>query len=187
VTERQLFDAYGTLYELPYDISGGIAKIRPIATHNLPIYDFASWRGMLVLSGTNTQAADPADPHLRISSDGKASVWVGAIDDLWQLGKPRGDGGPWQNTAVTAGVASDPYLFHGYDQRRLKLSHDSATSVAFTIELDITGEGDWVVYQSLPVAAGQTLEHEFPVGFGARWLRIRADHDVHASAQLSYR
>jgi hypothetical protein len=187
VTERQLFDAYGTLYELPYDISGGIAKIRPIATHNLPIYDFASWRGLLVLTGTSTQAANADDPHLRVSADGKASVWLGAIDDLWQLGKPRGDGGPWHSSAVTAGVASDPYLFHGYDRRTLKLSHDSAESVSFTIELDITGESDWIVYQSLAVAPGQTLEHEFPPAFGARWLRLRTDRNASATAQLSYR
>ena len=26
------------------------------------------------------------------------SVWAGAIDDLWSMGKPTGKGGPWKNT-----------------------------------------------------------------------------------------
>jgi hypothetical protein len=187
VTERQLLNAYGTLYELPYDISGGLGKIRPIATHNLPIYDFASWRGLLALTGTTTAMPAQPDAHLILSSDSAASVWLGAIDDLWQLGKPHGDGGPWKDSAVAAGQPSDPYLFYGYDQRTLRLSHADPQSVTFMVELDITGEGDWLPYQSFDVTSAQTLEHEFEAGFSARWLRVTANRSVTASAQLAYR
>ena len=52
-----MMNIHGTFYEMPRDDSGGLAKIRPIATHNRRIFDFASWRGMLVLSG-NLAAAE---------------------------------------------------------------------------------------------------------------------------------
>ena len=41
-TERDLFNAHGTFYELPADNAGGFAKIRPIATHNRRIHDYCS-------------------------------------------------------------------------------------------------------------------------------------------------
>jgi hypothetical protein len=186
VTERQLFNAHGTLYELPYDISGGFAKIRPIATHNLGIYDFASWRGLLALSGT-TPSSGAVDQHHVVSADGFSSVWLGAIDDLWRLGKPRGTGGPWKDSQAAAGIPSDPYLFYGYDRKTLTLSHDAAESVRVRVEVDITGEGDWHLYRSFDVGAGQITDHEFEPGYSARWIRFTTDRDVRASALLQYR
>ena len=47
VTERNLMNIHGTFYEMPRPESGGLAKIRPITTHNRSIFDFASWRGLL--------------------------------------------------------------------------------------------------------------------------------------------
>ena len=39
------------------------------------------------------------------SSDGLCAVWLGAVDDLWKLGRPRGSGGPWSDDAVRAKAA----------------------------------------------------------------------------------
>ncbi len=60
VTERNLMNVHGTFYELPRAESGGLAKIRPIATHNREIFDFASWRGMLAISGNRVARATMA-------------------------------------------------------------------------------------------------------------------------------
>jgi hypothetical protein len=38
------------------------------------------------------------------------SLWLGATDDVWKLGKAVGVGGPWRDSLVTAGEPSDPYL-----------------------------------------------------------------------------
>ena len=99
---------HGTFYEVPRDDSGGLAKARPIATHNRQIFDFASWRGMLVMSGVTDGAA--AGGHSITSDDGKVDLWLGNVEDLWKLGPPRGEGGPWRNATVRAGNPSDPYL-----------------------------------------------------------------------------
>lgn len=50
-TERDLFNCHGTFYELPAENADGYAKIRPIASHNFRINDYASYRGMLVMTG----------------------------------------------------------------------------------------------------------------------------------------
>jgi len=183
VTERDLFNAFGTFYELPAESAGGFGKIRPIATHNRRIKDYASYRGLLVLSGV---AATATGEHIIRSADGLCALWVGAVDDLWQLGKPRGFGGPWQNTAVKSGQPSDPYLMTGYDHKDLRLAHDSATPVSFQVQVDITGAGKWVAYREFSVAPGQTVQHHFPDAFSAYWVRLIADRDCLATAQFHY-
>ena len=182
-TERDLFNCHGTFYELPADSSGGFAKIRPIATHNVQIKDYASYRGMLVLSGISDKATGE---HIVRSDDGKAALWVGALDDLWQLGKPRGTGGPWNDSAVKAGEPSDPYLATGYDRKRLTLCHASAQPIVFRLEADFAGNGDWCEFTTLTVKPGEKLEYRFPDAFGAYWLRITPDRATTATAQFVY-
>ena len=93
---------------MPAENADGFAKIRPVASHNFRIHDYASYRGMLVMTGIDPDAG--AGEHIVRSDDGQAAVWLGVADDLWELGKPVGHGGPWKNTAVTADAPSDPYL-----------------------------------------------------------------------------
>jgi hypothetical protein len=184
VTERDLFNAAGTFYELPAENAGGFAKIRPIATHNRRIKDYASYRGLLVIAGVGRKAA-PGE-HVVLSDDGKCALWVGVVDDLWQLGKPRGRGGPWKDTAVQAGQPSDPFLMTGYDKKRVVLSHNLTTPVKFRLETDISGTGVWATYRELTVAPGQTLEHIFPNSFSAYWVRLSADKATTATATFFY-
>jgi len=181
-TERDLFNAHGTFYELPAENAGGFAKARAVATHNRFIHDYCSYRGLLVVSGVATEATAD-DPHVVRSPDGKAALWVGAIDDIWKFGKPVGHGGPWKDTRVTKGQASDPYLMTGYDRKSLSLA--SEHPAALTAEIDLTGDGDWVTYRTFEVDG--ELEHEFPEAFQAYWIRFKADRDTTATAQLEYR
>lgn len=185
-TERDMFSCHGTFYELPAENADGYAKIRPIATHDFRIHDYASYRGMLIMTGINPKAAS-GNEHIIVSEDGKAAVWAGAIDDLWSLGKPTGKGGPWKNTAVEAGVASDPYLIGFYDKKELTLSHNSQKDVTFTIEVDPTGNGKWMKYTTLTVKPGESLTHELKDPFQARWIRFSTDTNTNATAWLEYK
>ena len=101
-------------------------------------------------------------------------------------GKPVGVGGPWQTTTVTAHAPSDPYLFTGYDRKKLTLAHTAATPVRIRVEVDLTGTGSWVTYTALDVPAGKSVHHTFPAGYQAYWLRVVADTSTTASAQLTY-
>jgi hypothetical protein len=184
-TERDLLNLHGTFYELPAENADGFAKVRPIASHNFRIHDYASYRGLLVMTGIDP-AAGKGNEHVIVSDDEKAAVWAGAIDDLWQLGKPTGNGGPWKNTEVRAGEYSDPYLIGFYDQRRLELSHTSAKPVTFDIEVEPVGHGPWMTYQQVTLKPGETYNHQFPAGFEARWIRFRANQNTTATAWLVY-
>lgn len=185
-TERDLFNCHGTFYELPAENADGYAKIRPVASHNFRINDYASYRGMLVMTGIALEKAK-GNEHIIVSEDGKAAVWAGTIDDLWDMGKPTGKGGPWKNTSVKAGEFSDPYLIGFYDTKNLTLSHNSQKDVTFTIEIDPTGNGKWVKYMDLTVKPGEQLNHEFEAPFQARWIRFITDSNTNATAWLEYK
>jgi len=184
-TERDLFSCMGTFYELPAENAGGYAKIRPISTHNFRIGDYASYRGMLVMTGVELGKAN--NPHIIKSDDHKAALWVGTIDDLWSLGKPVGHGGPWLDSEVKAYVPSDPYLIGYYDKKTLMITHQSAKPVQFKVEVDPTGDGDWLTFGTYIVESGQNLLFQFPESFQARWIRFTADSNVKATAWLEYR
>ncbi len=185
VTERGLLNCRGTFYELPEPSSGGAAGIRPICTHNRLITDFCSWRGLLVLAGTRLRSR--GDGRFHRSARGGAGLWFGVLDDLWKLGRPRGDGGPWKDTPVRKGEPSDPYLMTGFDRKTLEISHGAGVPVTFTVEVDPTGGGPWVPYARLRVPPHKTLRHHFPEGYQACWARLRADRSCRATALFHYR
>jgi hypothetical protein len=184
VTERQLFNAHGTIYELPYAASGGFRRIRPVTTHNRHVSDFASWRGLLVIAGVAADATNST--HVVRSDDGQAALWLGGVDDLWRLGAPAGVGGPWKETAVTANTPSDPYLMFGYERKVLELAHTNATPVTFIVEVDFAADNSWSEYTRFTIVPGQTFQHAFPDSFSAHWVRLRSDTATRATAQFSY-
>ena len=186
VTERAVMNIHGTFYELPRSdaSSGGIRRIRPITTHNKLIRDFCSWRGLLVLTGLPANVSN--SEHIRVSSDGKAALWFGNIDDLWRFGQPAGTGGPWKDTAVTANTPSDPYLMRGYDSKSLEISHTSSSAVDFTIQVDLLGNNTWQNYATFSVSPGTPFTHVFPAGYSAYWVRLSSSAVTTASAQFTY-
>jgi hypothetical protein len=187
-TERDLLNAHGTFYELPANNAGGIAKLRPIATHNRLVHDFCSYRGLIILSG-DTAESSVANPHILRSDDDKTALWAGNVDDLWKLGKPRGQGGPWSQTKVKAGEPSDPYLITAYDKKILQLRFEDGKNdrLNVTAQIDIHGDGTWVDYHTFFLENAHTIGHEFPAAFSAYWIRFVSDEDTTVTATLIYR
>lgn len=184
VTERSLLNAHGTFYELPDKRSGGLRKLLPICTHNKLIYDFCSWRGLLVLSGVRSN--EQPDAHTVYAKDDEVGLWFGNVDDLRKFGAPAGTGGPWKDSTVQAGQPSDPYLMLGYTDKTLSLSHESPETIGFRIEVDVQADGNWVAYGELDVPAGETVSHRFPSGYSAHWVRVVALKPTTATALFVY-
>ncbi len=184
VTERTMMNIHGTFYEVPRNASGGMRKIRPITTHNRMIYDFCSWRGMLVLAGNLKDAAP--DDHYVASADGRVGLWFGNVDDLYRMGIPRGQGGPWKDAEVQPETPSDPYLMTGYSHKTVRLCHDLDETVTFTLQVDFLAEDSWHDYSAIAVPAGRTVEHVFPDGYNAHWVRVKADKACTATAWFVY-
>ncbi len=184
VTERDLFNCGGLFYELPARNAGGFAVVRPICTHNTQIKDYCSYRGMLILSGV--EASAEAGDHVIRSEDGEVALWAGTIDDLWKFGKPTGIGGPWLDSPVEAGEPSDPYLMTGFDKKTVSLSHEGDAALNVTLQVDITGTGNWVDFKTYEVSGGQSVTETLPESFAAYWVRALADRDGVASVQFRY-
>jgi hypothetical protein len=180
-TERDLLNVHGTFYELPARNAQGLAKIRPIATHDLVVHDFCSHAGLFLMTGIDGSSKSD---HLVRSADGQAAIWAGVIEDLWKLGKPRGVGGPWKNQAVKANEPSDRYLMMGYDRKRVTLESDTATTI--TLEVDIDGTDLWVPFKDIALDSGERHEVRFPDDFGAYWVRVTSGSDARVSAIFTY-
>ncbi len=178
-SERLMLNAHGTFYEIGRE--AGYVAMRPVSTHNKKIMDFATWRGLLVLSGTKTGAK--ADGHYFASANGSNGLWFGAIDDLWKLGKPRGEGGVWKNTAAKANEPSLPYLMTGYDKKSVTITSDKDTKIILEVDVDLSG---WHTFKTFEVKAGKPLQYTFPDGFNAHWVRAVSDTDCTSTVWFTY-
>ncbi len=181
-TERDMFSCMGTFFELPAENADGFAKIRPVASSDIAINDYATYRGLFLITGIDDLKSD--NPHIIHSTDGKAAVWAGDIDDLWSFGKPVGEGGPWIDAQVKTGEVSDPYLIGFYDKRSLDIESDS--QVVVSIEADPSGNGDWMEYKSVTIRPGEKYSFDFPDDFQARWIRFRSDANAKVTTYLKY-
>ncbi|MCL2120480.1 MAG: hypothetical protein FWH27_18865, partial [Planctomycetaceae bacterium] len=182
-SERWLANIHGTFYEVPRSSdnhSPEFAKMKPVASHDKRIVDFCSWRGLLVLSGTRTDAI--SNGHFFCDSE-KRGLWFGQIDDLWKFGKPHGSGAVWEDEAVEAGVPSLPILLTNYDRKTVTISHDAGEPVTFRLECDFDHTGFVTAFEKT-VPGGETLAFEIPVGFQAHWLRAVADKNCNATVRL---
>lgn len=187
-SERHLANIHGTFYELPLVTNGAPPAwhlIRPVSSHRKQISDFCSWNGLLVLSGVKSDAAP--DGHVYRAPKLEAGLWFGGVDDLWKFGKPTGNGGPWKETSVEARVPSDPYLMRGYDEKIATLSHGAGKQVRITLQIDIDGNGRWVDYKQFSIPPGESVNHAFPHGFSACWIRAVSDTATTATLHLEYR
>jgi hypothetical protein len=145
------------------------------------IIDFCSWRGLMVISGTKSHAAD--DGHYFSTKKNAAGLWFDSVDDIWKLGQPVGSGGPWKDTDVKAGEFSLPYLMTGYDKKKVELSSDKDVTISLEVDFDHNG---WHLYKTFDVKAGQTVVHQFPEGYSAHWIRAMADKDTRSTVQFLY-
>ncbi|MBI4890970.1 MAG: hypothetical protein HY821_10130 [Acidobacteria bacterium] len=181
-TEHYLMDIQGMFYELqPIAFLGHIWGVKPICQHLRIIPDYCSFRGLFAVSGNQ---ATPNRDNNAVVGQPQAGIWFGKTDDLWSWGKPAGWGGPWWDTQVTKGVASDPYLMTGFDKKMLHISTDKAAD--FDIEIDFIGTGQWKPYGRVSTGSEGYARHIFPDGFSAHWVRLTPGADCRATAAFFY-
>lgn len=189
VTERDLFNVGGLFYELPAQNAGGFRHVRPICAHGLGIADYASWRGMLVLALANKPdwkgTTHDSRVHLRRTHDNHCNLWVGAVDDLWAMGKARGSGAVWRNANVVAHGVSDPFLMHGFDRKIVTMKSSVANEMI--LQIDPTGDGLWVDAATYQLKANEEKRVELPRDFQAAWCRFTVSKPATVTAALEYK
>ena len=184
-SERWLMDAGGMFYELPaMTYEDAVWGVVPICRHLRIVGDFCSWNGLLVMAGDQTTPIMDSNPFV---GQPQANLWFGKTDDLWNFGgRPGGWGGPWWETVVRAGEASDPYLMTGFDRKCLHVSVEDAKRVAFTVEIDFQGTGqNWHPCTRVVTSGGYAC-HVFEDGLAAHWARLVPHGDCTATAQFFY-
>ena len=182
--ERFLMDLHGMFYELTFWAYGNrVWGVKPISQHLWVHGDFCTWKGMLILGADN---ASPDGGHNALCAEPQSGLWFGKTDDLWNFGPPRGWGGPWWKSPVRAGEPSDPYLMTGFVHKCIHLFHEESTKIRFDIELDALGDGTFKRYASYEIDPGQAIQHAFPTGLSAHWVRVISQTDAVATAQLHY-
>ena len=185
-SERELANICGTFYELPlYEVGKEplYKMMRPVSTHNKQITEFNTWNGLFILSGVKVNSKP--SPHVYKSDDNKVALWFGGIDDIWSLGKPVGEGGPWKNTLVKANELSEMYLMTGYDKKTVYLESDKDTE--FKIYLHINHYmNEPVLYKTINMKAGERVTHKFPKGFSAHWVQLKSTNNCKATAWFVY-
>ena len=191
-SERYLFDAHGTFFELPPLAWGGaVWGIKPVAQHLRMVPDFCSWRGFLVLGGN--QVSSIFDNNL-VTGESQSGLWFGKTDDLWAMGKPQGWGAVWLNEPVAAGQVSDPFLMTGYDKKTAHITWPASCPASASVALDVDFAGNaghidnvgatqmWsslvvipLAYDSIELAADMipSTHYTFEPGFSAHWVRAR--------------
>lgn len=184
-TERDLFHCAGTFYELPAENAGGFPKIRPIATSDAAIVDYASYRGMLVLAGVSLDASRDSERIVR-SEDGQCALWLGTVDDLWELGQARGHGFVWKEERVKEGDVSDPMLATGFDSKTLILRSQSDKPIDVAVEFDPICEGEWKEFQRVTIPANEEVKIEWKEGAPAYWIRVVAKNEGVVTAEFVF-
>lgn len=178
-SERFMLNIHGSFYEVGRE--SGFKALRPVTTHKKQIVDFCTWRGLLVLSGTKQNAK--TDGHYFASNDKSNGLWYGAIDDLWKLGKPVGEGGVWKDTNVKANQPSLPYIMTNYDKKTVRLTADKDVDITLEIDFDLNG---FYKYKTIHVPAGKNISYQFPKGFNAHWVRAVASIDCKSTVWFTF-
>ena len=185
-SERILANIHGTFYEVPlFKINEEplYAMMRPVTTHNLQISDYNSWNGLLVIAGIQRDAVPST--HIYRDSNNEAALWFGGIDDIWSMGKPIGEGGPWYQTSIKADIPSDKYLMTGYDRKTMILETDQNVSIEVYLFINHYLD-EPVLYRSFEIKKDKPTIHKFPQGFSAHWVQLIADKDCVATARFVY-
>jgi len=178
-TERYMMDLFGIMYELPVMVYGGnMLPIKPVCNHLRVIPDYITWRGLLVLAGDQTDNA---------VGQPQSNLQFIAIDDLWKWGKPSGWGAVWREQDIKANQVSAPFLMNGFDKKVIHISHETSKPVTFKIEVDILGNGNWLLYKNISVPVKSYEFHTFPDGYSAQWVRVTAmDNAKNTTVQFVY-
>lgn len=185
-SERELANICGTFFEVPLFKVGQeplYKMMRPVSTHHKQISDYNTWNGLLVMSGVNMKS-DPSE-HIYKSSDNLIGLWFGGIDDIWDFGKPVGEGGPWKNTVIKANELSDLYLMTGYDKKRIEIMADADVQISLYIRVNHYLNQP-MLFKTFNLKANQKISYEFPAGFSAHWAQLKSDSDCKATAWFVY-
>ena len=178
-----LMTMHGTFWRFPKTFSAKkAAGIVPRSNYLKVVGDFCRWQDKIVLGCDDSAKSEFLNKRRAkgtISGPGQShsNLWFIEPEQLDRMGPVIGRGAVWLNDAVTAGQASDPYLFSGYARRSLGLAHGGSGTIRVTVEVDPAGNGTFVALREIDVAPGKVANVVFAESERGAWVRLvpRAD------------
>ncbi|MBM3888930.1 MAG: hypothetical protein FJ388_07355, partial [Verrucomicrobia bacterium] len=200
---------HGTFWRFPKKFSAAnSAGIAPRSTYLKVVGDFCRWGDRIVLGCDDTAKSEFLNKRKlkgTIAGPGQSQSNLRFMkpEEIEQLGPPLGRGAVWLDDDVKAGVASEPFLFTGYDRRALHLAcsgglrppETSQTtdggrrpplqaqtlandkSVRVALEVDAKGNGTWKKLRDITVAARSSVWTAFKPQETGTWVRLKTDRD----------
>ena len=184
-----LMNQHGLMYEFPPNFAPGrTGGIRPLSTFHKMIVDYADWNGRIIM-GCNDSSSFGNPLYGRVNSN----FLFMEKDDLPFYGeRPEGIGSVWYQENVNANPVaqsptdlvaptrnpSDPMFISGFAKRVLHVSHSSAGPIDFILQIDPTGTGSWINYQSITVPSNGYQYLILPENLTACWARLATSSDA---------
>lgn len=180
---KLLANKHGGWFDFPLSFrADDTSGLRPIGSYLKITGDFTGYDGRIVFACDDAAKAHfhaglGLDGDMEVVGQSNSNLWFTTWDDLFTKGEPAGFGGWWTNDAVAGGQPSVPFLFHGYRQRVLHLSHGSGHDVRFHLETS-DGRGSWQSLATVTVPARGYEFKVFPADAPGQWIRATVDRDA---------
>jgi hypothetical protein len=176
--ESLMMTMHGTFWKFPKTFTPKSSLgITPRSNYLKVIGDFTTWKDKVVLGcddAARSEFLNKRNLKGTISGTGQShsNLWFVDRNQLDQFGPVIGRGSVWLNDDVTAGEASNPYLFSGNDLRSLHLAQKGKQPLSVTLEVDRKGNGEWSRLREIVVPAEGSTWTEFPANEAGAWIRL---------------
>ncbi|MFZ9822624.1 MAG: hypothetical protein ACO3E9_02295 [Gemmataceae bacterium] len=174
-----LMTMHGMFWNFPAGFSAAnTSGIAPRSAYLKVIGDFCNWNGQLVFGCDDTAKSEflnkrKAKGNIEGPGQSHSNLWFTSPDLPDHLGPTLASGALLLEEPVKAGVATDPFLFHGWQRRSMHLVNHGNHSVAMQIEADEKGDGTWRPWDEILLQPGSVVWKEFPAQKIVQWLRIK--------------
>ena len=187
-----LMTMHGMFWSFPGSFSANLtAGIKPKSAYLKVIGDFCSWQNQLVFACDDSAQKEFLNKRSikgEIAGPGQSNsnLWFTSMNQIEKLGPNTAEGSIWLNEQVEANVASDAFMFAGWKQRNAWILNESREIVKLKIEIDLKGDNNWQLLQTLIAEPGKAVNVAFNSGEKGEWIRATADKAAKLTLHFSY-
>ncbi|MDR1523854.1 MAG: hypothetical protein LBS79_01165, partial [Tannerella sp.] len=187
-----LMTMHGLFWRFPATFtSGNSAGIRPRSAYLKVIGDFARWNDQLVFGCDDSAQKEflnkrKAKGGIEGPGQSNSNLWFTTLSRPDELGPATAEGAVWKTESVSAGEASEPFLFDGWVIRTCWIENRGAQPVTFTFETDAAGNDHWHVLKTVTVPAAGSVHLAFLPEEKGEWVRVRTDGSTVVTVSFNY-
>ena len=181
-----LMTMHGMFWRFPQTFtSANTAGITPRGAYLKVIADFANWNGRLVFGCDDSAQSEFLNKRKQKGNIGgpgqsHSNIWFGDMSTPDNVGPTTAGGSIWLKEDIKAGVASEPFLFNGWDNRCAWIANRSNKPAVITFEVDKKGDNNWSELRKVEVGAQTSIFVPFETTDQGEWIRATSNADINA-------